>query len=57
MLLLSKDMDGLISGVATMESILKQILEDYMNQQKFDDYIKIRPFELINCGSMQIIEI
>lgn len=51
MLLLSKDMDGLIFGVATMESILKQTLEDYLNQQKFDDYIKIRPFELINCGS------
>lgn len=51
MLLLSKDIDGLISGVATMESILKQTLDDYLNQQKFDDYIKIRPFELINCGS------
>ena len=32
MLLISKDMDGLISGVATMESILKQTLEDYLNQ-------------------------
>jgi hypothetical protein len=52
MLVLSKDMEGLISGVATMESILKQTLEDYLNQQKFDDYIKIRPFELQNCENI-----
>ena len=51
MLLLSKDMDGLISGVNTMESILKQILEDFLNQQRFDDYIKICPFKLLNCGN------
>ena len=50
-LLLSRDMDGLISGVNTMETILNQVLEDYLNQKKFDDYIKIRPFKLLNCGS------
>ncbi|MFW9820449.1 MAG: hypothetical protein ACFFE5_12630 [Candidatus Thorarchaeota archaeon] len=52
MLLLSKDIKGLISGIISMESILKQIIEDYLNQQKFDDYIKVRPFELLNCGTM-----
>ncbi|MFX0142023.1 MAG: hypothetical protein ACFFDN_50770 [Candidatus Hodarchaeota archaeon] len=49
MLLLSKDIEGLISGVDALETILKQILEDYMNQERFDDYIKIRIFELIGC--------
>jgi len=48
-LLLTKDMDGLSSGINMMEEILKQILEDYFNQQKFDEYIKIRPFKLKNC--------
>jgi hypothetical protein len=51
MLLLSKDMNGLISGITKMESILKQTIEDYLDQQKFDDYIKIRPFELLDCES------
>ncbi|MFX0024277.1 MAG: hypothetical protein ACFE9S_18265 [Candidatus Hermodarchaeota archaeon] len=51
MLLLSRDMNGIISGIATMESILKQTIEDYLKQQKFDDYIKIRPFELLDCES------
>ncbi len=49
MLLLSRDMEGLILGVNTMEIILKQIMEDYMNQKQFDDYIKICTFELIDC--------
>jgi hypothetical protein len=48
-LLLSKDMDGLALGVEVMEDILKQVLEDYMSQNIFDDYIKIRPFKLLNC--------
>ncbi len=49
LLLLTKDMDGLRSGINMMEEILKQILEDYFSQQKFDKYIKIRPFKLKNC--------
>ncbi len=48
MLLLAKDMDGLVSGIDTMETILKQTLEDYFKQKIFDDYIKIRPFKLLN---------
>ncbi len=48
-LLLSKGMEGLDLGVKTLEIILKQVLDDYMNQKKFDDYIKVRTFELSNC--------
>ncbi len=49
-LLLSRDMEGLILGIDIIEVILKQILEDYMNQEKFDDYIKICSFELNDCS-------
>ncbi|MFX0105406.1 MAG: hypothetical protein ACFE75_07945 [Candidatus Hodarchaeota archaeon] len=49
MLLLSKDMEGLVSGVDTIETILKQILVEYMHQKRFDDYIKICSFELFDC--------
>ncbi|TFG06069.1 MAG: hypothetical protein EU539_08635 [Promethearchaeota archaeon] len=49
MLLLAKDMKGIKSGINRMEIILKQTLEDYFNQKKFDDFIKIRPFELYAC--------
>lgn len=49
MLLLSRDMEGLVFGIDTLESILKQILEDYTSQKQFDDYIKVRSFKLFNC--------
>ncbi|MFX1501701.1 MAG: hypothetical protein ACFFDH_12115 [Promethearchaeota archaeon] len=49
MLLLSKDMEGLKLGIKTIETVLKQVLEDYMNQKRFDDYIKICSFELSDC--------
>ena len=49
MLLLSRDMKGLVFGIDALETILKQVLEDYTNQKRFDDYIKIRPFTLLNC--------
>ncbi|MFX1312897.1 MAG: hypothetical protein ACFFHD_09820 [Promethearchaeota archaeon] len=49
LLLLTKDMDGLISGINILEEILTQILENYFNLQKFDEYIKICPFKLISC--------
>jgi len=51
MLLISRDIEGLISGVDTLETILKQVLEDYTNQKRFDDYIKIRPFKLTDCNN------
>lgn len=49
MLLLAKEKNGLVSGLDVMGEILTQTLEDYFNQQQFDDFIKIRPFKLYNC--------
>ena len=49
MLLLAKDLKGLILGLDTMELVIKQVMDDYFNQKKFDEYIKIRPFKLYNC--------
>ncbi len=49
-LLLSRNMEGLISGIDTLETILKQVLEDFTNQKRFNDYIKIRPFKLTDCN-------
>ena len=50
MLLLARDIEGLNLGVDIMETILKQVLEDYMKHKRFDDYIQICPFELIDCA-------
>ncbi len=49
-LLLTKDMDGITSGIEMMENFLKQTLDDYFNQKCFDDYIKIRPFKMLGCS-------
>ncbi len=49
MLLLAKDMEGLSFGVDTMEEIFSQTFEIYFEQKNFDDYLKIRPFKLLNC--------
>ena len=49
MLLLARDLKGLELGIDVMEQVLKQTLEHYLAQKKFDDYIKIRPFSMINC--------
>lgn len=46
MLVLAKDLEGIRLGTDIMEEILTQTLDDYFKQQKFDDYIKIRPFEI-----------
>jgi len=48
-LLLTRDMDGLTSGVDMMESILNQILEDYMIQKRYNEYIMICPFQITDC--------
>jgi len=48
MMLLAKNMNGMNSGVEIMEEILNQVLEDYFNKKKFEDYIKIRQFKLSN---------
>ncbi|MFX1267080.1 MAG: hypothetical protein ACFFAK_03865 [Promethearchaeota archaeon] len=49
MLLIAKEMKGLISGIDIMEEIFTQTFEDYLKQEKFGDYIKIRQFYLNNC--------
>ena len=49
MLLLAKDMDGLISGIDTVEEILIQTFEHYFKRKNFDEFIKIRPFVLNTC--------
>ena len=48
-LLLTRDMEGLTSGVDMMESILNQILEDYMIQKRYNEYIMICPFQITDC--------
>ena len=48
MMLLAKDMNGINSGVEIMDEILNQVLEDYFNKKKFEDYIKIRQLKLSN---------
>lgn len=48
MMLLAKDMNGINPGVEIMEEILNQVLEDYFNKKRFEDYIKIRQFKLSN---------
>ncbi|MHA1803835.1 MAG: hypothetical protein ACTSU4_04815 [Promethearchaeota archaeon] len=52
-LLLARDLDGLKYGLQTMELFLKQVLDHYFKQQNFDDYIKIRPFQLKACQPLK----
>lgn len=49
MLLLTKDLGGVKSGVITMEDIFYQTFEDYYAQKNTDDDVKIRSFKLFNC--------
>ncbi|MFX1568920.1 MAG: hypothetical protein ACFFCV_11210 [Promethearchaeota archaeon] len=48
-LLISRDMEGLIFGIDTLESILEQVLEDYTIQKRFGDYIKVCTFKVSDC--------
>ncbi|HDZ18657.1 MAG TPA: hypothetical protein ENI29_11640 [bacterium] len=48
LLLLTRDLKGINSGINTIEEILKQILEDYFNKKNFEEFIKIRQFRLFN---------
>ena len=43
------DMKGMKAGIEIFYDLLKQTLDDYFNQKKFDDFIKIRPFEIYSC--------
>ena len=49
MLLLSKDTDGLLSGIRVMEELFTQTFEDYFKQEKFEEFIKIRQFKIYDC--------
>jgi hypothetical protein len=49
MLLLAKDMEGLTTGIDTLEDIFTQTFAIYFEQNKLEDYIKIKPFKLFNC--------
>jgi len=49
MLLLTKDMESLIFGIATMNEIFIQTFEDYYAKKNYEDYIKIRPFKMKGC--------
>lgn len=49
LILLAKNMEGLTSGIATLEEIFTQTFEIYFKQKNQDDYIKIKPFKLFNC--------
>ncbi|MBY9017819.1 MAG: hypothetical protein KGD66_03205 [Candidatus Lokiarchaeota archaeon] len=45
-LLMSKDMAGLIAGINTLESVFTQVFEHYLKINDPEDYVKIRPFEI-----------
>lgn len=49
-LLLAKDLNGIKSGIITLEDIFYQTFEEYFAQKNVDDYIKIRAFKLLDCG-------
>jgi len=49
-LLLTREMEGLNPGINMLESILNQVLEDYKIQKKFDEFIMIRRFKIIDCA-------
>jgi hypothetical protein len=49
MLLLTKDNEGLVAGIDMMESIFKQVFEDYLKKQNKEDFVKIRPFIALDC--------
>jgi hypothetical protein len=50
LLLIAKDMEGLVFGVDLMEDLFNQVFEHYMKQKEFGQYIKIRPFSAIGCN-------
>ena len=51
LLLLTKDMKGLISGIELMEELFLQVFDHYMKQKKFDEFIKIRQFNAFGCSN------
>ncbi len=49
LLLIAKDMDGLVLGIDLMEELFIQIFEHYKEQKNFDEFIEIRQFNAIGC--------
>lgn len=48
MLLLSKDIEAINTGIEYMEETFRQILEDYFTKKNFEEFIKVRQFSLSN---------
>jgi hypothetical protein len=42
-------MEGIKAGIEKMKEILEQVLDDYFRRKNFDEYIKLRPFNLFDC--------
>lgn len=51
LLLIAKDMDGLLLGIDFLEELFKQVFEHYMEQKKFDEFVKIRQFNALGCSN------
>ena len=49
MLLLTKEIEGLNSGISIMEEILSHVLKDYISRKDYDEFIKIHQFKAVNC--------
>ncbi|MBD3254863.1 MAG: hypothetical protein GF383_07205 [Candidatus Lokiarchaeota archaeon] len=49
MILIAHDVKNLVQGIDQMEEILTQTFEYYVAIENYDGYIKITPFELLNC--------
>lgn len=49
LLLIAKDMEGLLLGIDFMEELLTQVFEHYVEQKKTDEFVKIRQFNALGC--------
>jgi hypothetical protein len=52
-LLIAKDIDGLILGVDLLEELFTQVFEHYMEQKKFNEFVSIRQFNASGCSRSQ----
>jgi len=50
LLLLAKDLNGVILGIDILEEIFNQTFKDYFKRKRFEDFIKIRPFIMSGCS-------
>jgi len=49
LLLIAKDMDGLVLGIDLIQEIFTQVFEHYMERKKFDEFVRIRQFHASGC--------